>query len=202
MKELKELQEWISGYSGVATEIKEINGELRVFTDKSIGLANNQLTSLPPKHRFFKEGDYISGRYLYADGILTLVSGHRDLPNGIRYFKGKIKDFNVITDGTNFAHCKDIRTGMMDLAFKATNRDTSEFERYTLDSVLSVEDMYVCYRVITGACQQGTQNFVDKVENIKDEYSVAEVIEMTKGHFGHNTFRNFFEKSRAAAENS
>lgn len=45
---------------------------------------------------------------------------------------------------------------------------------------------------ITGACSFGTKQFCEEVK-VKDSYTVEEVIEMTKGRYGHETFVNFFE---------
>jgi hypothetical protein len=49
------------------------------------------------------------------------------------------------------------------------------------------------YRVITGACQQGTQSFLDSLREIKQEYTVREIIELTKGHYGSSVFSDFFK---------
>lgn len=48
------------------------------------------------------------------------------------------------------------------------------------------------YRVITGACQQGTENFVNSLPELKEEYKISEIIELTKGNYGANTFKEFF----------
>ena len=45
MKELKELQQLIGRYSSAKTEIKEIDGELRVYVGGSLGL--DGLSSIP-----------------------------------------------------------------------------------------------------------------------------------------------------------
>jgi hypothetical protein len=50
------------------------------------------------------------------------------------------------------------------------------------------------YRIITGACRAGTQQFVDSLGEIKETYTIREIIEMTKGHFGATTFENFFKE--------
>ena len=51
------------------------------------------------------------------------------------------------------------------------------------------------YRIITGACQAGTQQFLDTIKEFKDEYSVAEIIEITQGQYGSSTFAEFFKKA-------
>jgi hypothetical protein len=60
---------------------------------------------------------------------------------------------------------------------------------------VSKDDAIVMYRNITGACQQGTQMFIDRLgDTIKDEYTIAEIIELTSGQYGSGTFREFFTK--------
>ena len=48
--------------------------------------------------------------------------------------------------------------------------------------------------MITGACALGTRHFCESVlgENKKDKYTIAEVIELTKGQYGSETFEKFF----------
>ena len=51
------------------------------------------------------------------------------------------------------------------------------------------------YRIITGACQAGTQQFLDTIKEFKEEYSVAEIIEITQGQYGSSIFAEFFKKA-------
>ena len=99
----------------------------------------------------------------------------------------------MIFDGENYAHCKDFKSGVVDLEFKAAkNRGADQYKGLTLDSVVKYADAVVMYRVITGACQQGTQGFLDNLDEIKDEYTIREIIHLTKGHYGSETFSSFF----------
>jgi hypothetical protein len=41
------------------------------------------------------------------------------------------------------------------------------------------------YRVITGACEFGTRSFVESLGEVKDQYTVSEVIKLTEGQWGH-----------------
>lgn len=50
------------------------------------------------------------------------------------------------------------------------------------------------YRVITGACEAGTRNFVEGLSKRKKKYTVAEIIEQTKGQYGNDTFKEFFKQ--------
>ena len=86
---------------------------------------------------------------MYADGILTHVKRTKQIGK-YTYYVGKIKGYNVIYDGVNYAHC-------------------------------------------TGACAVGTQQFIDGMGEIKDSYTIGEIIEMTKNEYGGEIFRKFFE---------
>ena len=49
------------------------------------------------------------------------------------------------------------------------------------------------YRVITRACRQGTENFVNGLGELKERYSIREVMELTHGQYGSEAFEAFFE---------
>lgn len=143
-----------------------------------------------------QDGEYVPGRYLYADGILTHVKRKIHL-NGYDYYLGKIPGKNVVSDGKNFAHCSTFREGIEDLLFKAAkDRGAEQYKGLTLDSVLSLNEAKTMYRVITGACRAGTQAFVESLgDKVKDHYTVREMIDVTKGQFGASRFREFWEET-------
>ena len=120
----------------------------------SLGL--NGLTS---GYSHLKDGDYKAGQYIYADGILTHVKRKKKI-DGYTYYVGKIPNRNVIYDGVNFAHCKNFKDGVADLEFKkAADRGADQYRNLRLDSVLTVEEAKNMYRIITGACKAGTEQF-------------------------------------------
>ena len=141
------------------------------------------------------DGDYVEGEYLYADKILTHVKSKKTCGRYTIYY-GKIKHMNVVYDGTYYAHCANIRDGIRDIKFKhAKDRCIDEYNDLTLDSIIKKDDAIVMYRVITGACQQGTQRFIDSLgDTIRDEYTISEIIELTKGRYGSDRFKEFFTK--------
>lgn len=47
------------------------------------------------------------------------------------------------------------------------------------------------YRTITGACSQGVEEFLERNFKDKEEVSISEIIKITKGHYGHEQFKNF-----------
>ena len=144
-------------------------------------------------HCKLKDGEYAPNRYLYADGILTHGKGKKTI-KGYDFYIGKIKGKNVVSDGTHYAHCSTLREGVADLLFKsAKDRGAKQYSHLTLDSEVTAEDAITMYRVITGACRQGTQRFVDGLGKLKDKYTVREIISITQGQYNSEAFRKFFE---------
>ena len=140
------------------------------------------------------EGKYRPNAWLYCDGMLIHVKRKKKVGQ-YTYYIGKIKDMNVIYDGTHYAHCKDLKSGILDLEFKkAKDRGAEQYKSLTLDSVLTYDEAVTAYRIITGACQAGTQHFLNGLKEVKESYTVSEIIELTKGQYGSSIFKNFFEK--------
>ena len=122
--------------------------------------------------------------------------------------KGKIKKAKIIDTETNtignnivyivsdnngnFAHGKTIKEAKESLLYKISSRDTSQYKNLTLKSKLTFEEAIKMYRVITGACEFGTKQFVEqnKIEN--KQYTIKEIIEITKNQFGNETLQKFF----------
>lgn len=142
---------------------------------------------------FERYGDYVPKRYLYADEILTHIKAKRTV-KGYVFYKGKIPGKNVVSDGTNFAHCSTFREGVIDLKFKAAkDRGAEQYKNLTLDSELTAEEIITMYRVITGACRQGTESFVSSLGELKEKYTIREAIEITKGQYNAKSFERFFK---------
>jgi len=158
-------------------------------------LSGTGITS-EPKYTKLRNGDYKPGKYIYADGILTHIKSEKSIGK-YTYYVGKIKGRNVITDGTNYAHCGSVREGIEDLEFKAAkDRGAEQYRGLSLDSEVSAADIITMYRVITGACRQGTQAFIESIGKLKDRYTVAEAIEITNGQYGSERFKKFFEEEK------
>ena len=159
----------------------------------SLYLSGTQITER--KYKRLKNGDYVPKRYLYADNILTHIKNRREL-KGYVFYKGKIKNQNVIFDGKNYAHCSTFREGVAELLFKsAADRGAEQYKGLTLESVLSLEEMKTMYRIITGACKQGTENFVNNLgDKLKEKYTIKEAIELTGGQYNAEAFKRFFEE--------
>ena len=137
---------------------------------------------------------YVPKKYIYCDQILTHIK--RDKKIGLyTFYLGKIKGKNVVSDGTYYAHCKNFKEGVLDIEFKKSKeRGAEQYNSLTLESVLAFDEAVTAYRVITGACRAGTKQFLDGLKEKKDHYTIAEIIEKTRGQYGSTTFENFFKR--------
>ena len=132
-----------------------------------------------------------NGRYRIFDGIFCEVL--RKLKNAYKVKIGLATKY-VVTDGVNYAHGDTIKEAREDLIYKISDRDTSQYEDLSLDSLVTKEEAIKMYRAITGACEAGTRQFVKSLDKIKKEYSIAEIIEITQGQYGSEEFKDFFER--------
>ena len=99
----------------------------------------------------------------------------------------------MVYDGTYYAHCRTLRDGIADLLYKhANDRGAEQYRHLTLESILPRDDAVTMYRVITGACQAGTKQFLENLRELKEAYSVREMVELTKGQYGADKFTEFF----------
>ena len=145
------------------------------------------------KVRRLKPNDCVEGRYIFADGILTHICGKPHKRGKYTYYNGRIKGKNVIFDGENYAHCKDFKSGVIDLQYKAAkDRGAEQYKKLNLDSVVTYNEAVIMYRVITGACSAGTAQFVNNLRERKEKYTIAEVIQITDGQYGSTIFKRFF----------
>ena len=141
------------------------------------------------------DGDYKEGRYVYCDGILTHIKKLKKIGKYV-YYVGKISNRNVIYDGKYYAHCASFKDGVADLNFKSCkDRGADQYRGLQKESIVSYEDAVTMYRIITGACKAGTEAFLQTLKEKKQKYTVAEIIEKTKGQYGSETFERFFSEA-------
>lgn len=64
----------------------------------------------------------------------------------------------------------------------------------SIDTIVTLEDAKTMYRIITGACRQGTETFVNNLPETekKEMYSIRECIELTRGQYNAEKFEKFF----------
>ena len=150
--------------------------------------------SNPNEYKRLKNGDLVEGKYIYCDDMLVHIKRKKKIGD-YTFFVGKIKDMNVIYDGEHYAHCKNFRDGVADIEFKkAKDRGSDQYKNVTLDTVVTPEEAMTMYRIITGACKAGTEHFVNSVKEIKKNYTVREIIDITEGQYRSEVFKRFFKK--------
>ena len=194
LKEAQERMERNGGYLDLrGTGITALPDNLTV--GGSLDLRGTGITAAErAKVKTLQNGDYVPGRYLYADNMLTHVKKCRKIGTHTLYV-GKIPGRNVVTDGVNYAHCKNLREGIADLLFKAAkDRGADQYKGMSLDTELTVEQAVTMYRIITGACRQGSEAFVQSLGELKEKYTIREAIELTKGQYNAEKFAEFFEE--------
>lgn len=161
-----------------------------------LDLSGTQITDKAAARKrvhYLADGDYVKGKYIYCDGVLTHISKRRKVGDYTVYF-GKIKNRNVVSDGKFYAHCDKIRDGIADIAFKrAEDRGAEQYKGLALDTKLPLEDAKTMYRIITGACRAGTEQFASSLgDTIKKEYTIREMINITRGQYNAEKFEEFF----------
>lgn len=184
----------VGGYLDLSgTGITELPDNLTV--GGSLDLSGTGITVEERKKvKTFRNGDYKAGSYLYCDDILTHIKRTKKVGQ-YTFYQGKIKGKNVVSDGTYYAHCKTLKEGILDIEFKKSKeRGAEQYSALALDSELTFDEAVTAYRIITGACRAGTQQFLDGLKEKKERYKVSEIIEKTRGQYGSKTFEEFFKR--------
>ena len=142
-----------------------------------------------------KRWEYKGREYIKVDGIFSQVVAHK---GNVWHTKqiGSDKVQYLVTDGEGrWAHGDSIQQARADLVYKISERNTNKYKGMSLDTRLTFAEAVECYRVITGACEAGTRGFVQSLgDKVKDHYTIAEMMEVTKGLYGNETFCQFFSK--------
>ena len=139
-----------------------------------------------------------NGEYIKCDGIFSKVIEHKGNVWKVQELWSRDIYF-LVTDGNGkYAHGETIQDAKADLLYKISNRDKSLYKDLTLNSEVTFEQAIEMYRVITGACAAGTKDFVEhRLKVKKDKYTVAELIELTKGEYQSAMFADFFNNKVA-----
>jgi hypothetical protein len=132
-------------------------------------------------------------KYIIADGILQELISKKGPVYRVRSITGGDLTY-LVTDGSGkFAHGDTLKDARDSLVYKIGDRDTSKYQNMTVETVLTFAEAIEAYRVITGACEAGTKDFVSRVGK-KDSYTVAQIIKITEGQYGNDKFATFFKE--------
>ncbi|MDL2268339.1 hypothetical protein LJC46_10240, partial [Desulfovibrio sp. OttesenSCG-928-G15] len=135
-----------------------------------------------------------NGKYILADGIFTEVTARRGNIYRVKRI-GHDTIFYLITDGQGrWAHGSTFGEAIKCFEYKYNVTPIpKKYSGVTLDSILPLNEAKEAYHVITGACEYGVRNFVEGLSEVKDQYTVREIIALTQGHYGNEKFARFFE---------
>ena len=127
------------------------------------------------------------------DNIKTIIlQRKKNVIKGL--FLNDLQPCYVVEKDGVYAHGATLKEAKESLIYKITDRDKSDYEDYTLDTEVTHEEAIKMYRVITGACEAGTRNFVENVlAEKKEKYTVKEIIKLTEGQYGNETLKEFME---------
>ena len=92
-----------------------------------------------------------------------------------------------------YAHGKTAKEAIRDLEFKlCKDRGIEQYKGLTLNDKVNG---YEFYRIMTGACHAGVKSYCDRTgTDINGEYTIQEVINKTKGEYGHDTLLSNLRK--------
>ena len=130
-----------------------------------------------------------------VDGIQSLLISQRKHVQKVLIDR-EIKPSYIFTKDGVSAHGRTIKQAYRDWLFKTSPRDMSEYEGLKPEDVRDLNYWAVCYRAITGACALGTENFIETFkDSLKPQMTLQEVISATASQYGHNSFKEFFERT-------
>jgi hypothetical protein len=139
-------------------------------------------------------GDFIDFKngFVKCDGIFMEVDSHKGNVWVGHRVSEKEKIF-LVTDGNNkYSHGETLKEAKEDLIFKVDGRRPDDFKHLNKESVLLMSEAVIAYRVITGACGFGVKDYLkNRLPKEKEEFSMAEVIELTKDEYGGKSFSEF-----------
>ena len=135
--------------------------------------------------------DFKNG-FISCDGIFMEVDSHRGNV-WIGHKIGKKEKVFLVTDGNNkYSHGNTLKEAKEDLIFKVDGRRLGDFKHLTQESVLLMSEAVIAYRVITGACGFGVKDYLkNRLPKEKKEFSMTEVVELTKDEYGGRRFSEF-----------
>jgi hypothetical protein len=127
-----------------------------------------------------------------------LITSEKNL-NEFKIYKGfffrggdlKVLYYIAEKDGY-FAHGSSMKEAIEDCNFKYLQEHLDKddlIKQIKEKGSVTIQD----YRLLTGACQLGVNKFLSEKGITGDSLTIDQVIELTKGAYGGNVFREYFE---------
>jgi hypothetical protein len=153
-----------------------------------LDLRGTAISNLDSSTFEYKDTSFLSWKnekYIKTDGIFAEVISKKKNVWKLQKFGSK-DCFYCVTDGNGkYSHGDSIKKAKEDLIYKISVDAKKElFSKMPLDSVLPFAKCIELYRVMTGACAFGVKQFIDSHNIENRDYSIAEIIEKTKGQYG------------------
>ena len=137
---------------------------------------------------------FLKKELVFADGILTHLILKRK-SGKITFYKtrkiGSEKIVYVARKGNLFAHGETPKKASEDLRYKISDRDTSKYKSWTIETIKPIEEIISSYRAITGACFEGTKMFCEG-KKLPAKITIKKAIDLTLGQYGNEQFKKFF----------
>ena len=172
-------------------KLASVGGSIDARGDFSHVKTNDPTAAVACRRNIFETNLKIG--YYSVDGILAVLINRRGRVARV-IIAGKTEISYVVDDGNgNYSHGETLQKAREGLIYKLSSRDTTAFKSWKKTTTVSLADVIKAYRAITGACEQGTRNFCEKLGKLPEKLTINEAIELTKGQYGSQAFAAFFE---------
>ena len=161
-----------------------IGGELKDFSSTKKHIFNT-----------FEKTD----NYIFIDNTLVPYIKKWTYKNKHIIYNGIFKKYRVLEyhcdNGDVYYHlCRS--SNDFDKYFEydeAINRGLLQLDIYNLDSLVDIPTAAKIYKICTGACDEGIQDFIKSLKNPKDLYTIREIIDLTENQYiNHDIFKSYF----------
>ena len=140
--------------------------------------------------KWYLNGNIEDGEYIIVDNILSKVLKRKG--NVLKVINhSDTEESYIVEQNGYYSHGRTLVEARESLVYKLSTRDLSEFKSLTLESVLSRDEAIRMYMSVTGACAFGTKQFIES-RDIKEEYSIKEIINLTISQYGNEKLKEFF----------
>ena len=193
--------------------LTSVGGDLSIYSSAKLDALTSVggFLSINKKDALTASKLYCGGydKFSVIDGIgcVVLSEKKQDDVTVLMCRHSKVKNQKVIGDkfyvarkGDDNAHGKTIAEATQELMFKIGPRDTSRFQNMPRDTAKTPAEWALVYRTVTGACQYGTQKFIEGRGKLKAKYTLAEILALTNGQWGHEKFAGITAQYKQAAE--
>ena len=140
--------------------------------------------------KWYLNGNIEDSEYIIVDNILSKVLKRKG--NVLKVINhSDTEESYIVEQNGYYSHGRTLDEARESLVYKLSTRDLSEFKSLTLESVLSRDEAIRMYMSVTGACAFGTKQFIES-RDIKEEYSIKEIINLTITQYGNEKLKEFF----------